>query len=92
MAWLALAMEAHWSQVRSPTAHSAAIARRLRSFGAGALALSLLACLAADHASMAALVWVMIVSASAVAVAMTLAYRPRWLFWLAAASGSGACD
>jgi hypothetical protein len=88
MGWLALAMDVHWSQVRSAAAHSAAAARRLRSFGATALVLSLLACFAADHASMAALVWVMTVSASAFAVAMTLAYRPRWLSWLAAVSGS----
>jgi hypothetical protein len=88
MAWLALAMEVHWSQVRSPAAHSATAARRLRSFGAGALVLSLFACFAADHASMAALVWVMTVSASTFVVAMILAYRPRWLSWLATVSGS----
>jgi hypothetical protein len=89
MAWLALAMEVHWSQVRSHTARSAAVARRLRSLGAVALVLSLFGCFAADHASVAALVWVMTVSASGFAVAMILAYRPRWLSWLAAVSGSG---
>jgi Protein of unknown function (DUF3325) len=32
---------------------------------------------------MAALVWVMFLAASALLVAFTLAWRPRWLAWLA---------
>jgi len=86
MAWLALAMEVHWSQVRTRATYGAAVARRLRSFGAAALFLSLVVCLVADHASMAVLVWVMTLSASALAVAMILAYRPQLLSWLAPAS------
>jgi hypothetical protein len=88
MAWLALAMETHWSQVRSHATYGAAAARRLRSFGTFALALSLVACLVADHASIAALVWVMTLSVSVFGVAMTLAYKPRLLSWLARVAGS----
>ena len=87
MAWLALAMEAHWSQVRSRGLYGARVARRLRWLGTGALLLSLSACLFVDHASMAALVWVMTLSAAALAVAMVLAYRPRLLWWLAVVCG-----
>ena len=36
-------------------------------------------CLWVDHASMAVLVWVMAVAASALVVALTLTWRPRWL-------------
>lgn len=78
MAWLALAMEVHWGQV----VHRPAIPatrQRLRGLGAVALLLSLLACLAADRPSMAVLVWIMLLAGSAIAVAMTLSWRPRWL-------------
>ncbi|WP_437733312.1 DUF3325 domain-containing protein [Sorangium sp. So ce1335] len=90
MAWLALAMKPHWAQVRSATSHTAAVARRLRGAGAVALLLSLAASLGADHPSMALLVWVMMLSVSAVIVAMTLAYWPKcllWLSWLPDGSG-----
>jgi len=37
----------------------------------------------ADRPSMAALVWIMLMAGSAVAVALTLSWRPRWLRALA---------
>jgi hypothetical protein len=82
MAWLALAMETHWEQVRGTAplpARSARTVRALRLLGAAGLATSLALCLAVDHASMAALVWVMGLAASALAVAFALSWRPRWL-------------
>ena len=79
MAWLALAMEAHWQQVRGTTALPARTAHALRWLGAAGLATSLALCLAVDHASMAVLVWVMGLAAAALAVAFTLTWRPRWL-------------
>ncbi|MBA4194804.1 MAG: DUF3325 domain-containing protein [Comamonadaceae bacterium] len=80
MAWLALAMEVHWGQVmHRPAAEARSIRRALRWVGAAALVLSLLACLLADRPSMAVLVWVMLLAASAVAVAMLLAWRAHWL-------------
>jgi len=86
MGWLALAMPGHWAQVR-PGEASGAQVRRLRMLGALGLAAGLGLCLAADHASMAALVWVMALAASALAVAFTLTWRPRWLRALAWVAG-----
>lgn len=83
MAWLALAMKTHWHQVRGPTPLPAAAVYRLRAAAASAHAAALALFLSADHASMAALVWIMALAASAFLVAFILAYRPRWLAWLA---------
>jgi hypothetical protein len=82
MAWLALAMEVHWDQVRGTIALPARTARGLRLLGAAGLATSLALCLAVDHASMAVLMWVMGLAAAALAVAFTLTWRPRWLMVL----------
>lgn len=79
MGWLALAMEGHWAQVRGTSGPGPAGVRRLRVLGMGALAASLALCLAVDHASMAALVWVMALAAAALLVALALGFRPRWL-------------
>lgn len=80
MAWFALAMEVHWQQVRGTDAPvPRGIAGLLRGLGSAALLSSLLLCLSVDHATMAALVWVMTVAGSALAVAFTLSWRPRWL-------------
>ena len=76
--WLALAMDTHWHQVRDDAASTRG-ATALRLSGSLALFASLLLCLRADHSTMAPLVWVMSVAAGAVGVALTLAWRPRWL-------------
>lgn len=86
MAWLALAMEVHWEQVRG-TAQPRQAVRRLRWLGVFGLACGLALCLQVDHASMAALVWVMTLAAAALAVALTLSWRPRWLTGLAWMAG-----
>jgi hypothetical protein len=77
--WLALAMDTHWAQAHGPAAQKRGVARRLRVVGALAITLSLGLCLAANHPSMAVLVWIMLLAGSAVAIAMTLAWRPQWL-------------
>lgn len=79
LAWLALAMEVHWRQVcvRAPLTRRTCFV--MRALGCSALALSLALCLAADHATMAALVWAMSMAGGALAVALTLAWRPRAL-------------
>lgn len=83
IAWLALAMEVHWQQARGTDAGPARrTAIGLRVLGGLALALSFAICLLADHVTMAVLVWVMSLAASAVGVAQALAWRPRWLAWL----------
>lgn len=77
--WLALAMDVHWAQADPGRPQGPADVRRLRGLGAVALGVSLAACLAVDHASMAALVWVMTLAAAALATAFALSWRPRWL-------------
>lgn len=79
IAWLALAMDVHWEQVSGAPSHPPRAQRLLRVLGAGALAVSLGLCLAADHVTMAPLVWIMGCAASAAAVAFTLSWRPRAL-------------
>lgn len=82
MGWLALAMEPHWGQVHAGRPQPRALTGRLRWLGALALAASLGLCLLVDHASMAALVWVMVLGVSALLVALALSWRPRWVRWL----------
>lgn len=79
MGWLALSLDSHWTQVFGRRPRRAATTGLLRALGAAALANSLIACLWADHPSMAPLVWVMSLGASALTIAMLLAWRPRWL-------------
>lgn len=78
MGWLALAMNAHGKQVCKglPSATTVIV---LRSLGGSALFVSLLLCMGVDHASMASLVWVMLLAASAMSVAFILSWRPRLL-------------
>jgi len=79
MGWFALALEAHWAQVYGDATCPPALQRRLRWLGGLALLGSLMLCLAVDHATMAALVWFMTLTASAMIVAFTLSWRARWL-------------
>jgi len=90
MAWLALAKKPHWAQVRGTQAPSFRAVRTLQALGTAALLASLTLCLRTDHVSMAALVWIMTMAASALIVAFTLAYRPRWLGWLVLWMGSAS--
>jgi len=61
----------------------ARLLRLHRALGAAAVALALVLCLGADHASIAVLVWAMTLSGAALAVAFALAWRPCWLRALA---------
>ena len=78
MAWLALAMPAHWRQVRSEQL-PAGTALKLRLAGIAALIGSAMSCLAADYPSMAMLVWIMLLTAAAFAVSMLLSRHPALL-------------
>lgn len=77
--WLALAMDTHWQQVRGAPPPTRGTVRALRTLGAAAVFASLVACLRADHASMASLVWIMTLATAALTVALTLTWRPRLL-------------
>lgn len=79
LGWLALAMDVHWAQVRGSLPQTPAMVRSLRLLGGLALASSLALCLAVDHASMAALVWVMSLAGAALVITFVLAWRARWL-------------
>lgn len=74
MGFLALSLDVHWRQVTE--ASTGPNCKMLRSAGAAALAVSLMFCLSADHASMAALAWVMLLAGSAFVVGMLLAWFP----------------
>lgn len=82
MGWLALAQRAHQRQVFGKRRLSPRATRRLRLAGVAALASALVLCLLADHPAMAALVWVMGLSAAALLVTFVLAFRPQALRWL----------
>jgi hypothetical protein len=79
LGWLALAMDVHWEQVHGQAGPQARTQTRLRRLGSLLLAASLMLCLAADHPSMAVLVWAMLLAGAAVLIAMTLAWRPHSL-------------
>ncbi len=74
MGFLALSLEVHWRQVSK--ASTGPNQKMLRTAGAVALAGALMFCLMADHASMAALVWIMLLAGSAFVVSMLLAWSP----------------
>lgn len=87
MSSFALALKPHWAQVQGAARHDRTLVRRLRALGTTCSILSFAACLAADHVSMAFLVWLMTLSTAALLVALTLAYAPRSLSWLARLAG-----
>ncbi|HBF09177.1 MAG TPA: DUF3325 domain-containing protein [Gammaproteobacteria bacterium] len=74
MAWFALSLPAHAKQVFG-TALSQPIWSRI--FGCIGVCISLIACTMADHILMAVLVWFMLLSATALLVAMLLSYKPQ---------------
>lgn len=78
--WIALAMPVHWAQVRGPALRSRRAGIALRVAGALCQLLSLAICLVVDHASMAALVWIMSLTGAAFVTAMLLSWRPACLW------------
>lgn len=79
MGWLALAMDVHWSQVRGEATRSRRTIVALRVSGALGLVTALVLCLVADTATMAVLVWMMMLAVSAFTIAFLLSWRPRAL-------------
>ncbi|MYM33557.1 DUF3325 family protein [Duganella sp. FT94W] len=78
-ACIALAMPDYWERAGGDTARHAPRRRRLRYGGAALLALSLAACLWRDGPGFGALLWGVLLTAGAIAVAFTLTWRPRLL-------------
>lgn len=83
MGWLALSLDAHWRQVFGSVPRAHATVRRLRIQGAAGLATSLVLCLVVDTASIATLVWIMLLATAALIVAFTLAGQAGRLRMLA---------
>lgn len=79
LGWIALAMEVHWQQVQGSAPLVTSVQLLLRGLGGLALAISLGLCMATDHVSMAALVWIMLLAAGTVFITFTLTWRPHWL-------------
>lgn len=81
-AWLALAMDSHWKAVHAgrSSAHPAKILRLMGWLG---LLIMAVLCFMADRPSMAVLVWIMLLAATAPSVGMLLSWRPQLLriFW-----------
>jgi hypothetical protein len=84
MGWLALAMDVHWNQVYAGAVRSGRAATVSRCLGSGALTTSLVLCLLADTATMAVLVWMMLLGLSAAVITFLLSWRPSALAPLAA--------
>ncbi|HEX4878225.1 MAG TPA: DUF3325 domain-containing protein [Limnobacter sp.] len=90
MAWLALSMDVHWSQVKAIALHESEPPRRmLKALACTSLCAALLACWMADRPSIAVLVWVMLVIVSAVAVALQLSRAPKLLNLVWPSGGGG---
>lgn len=83
LGWFALSLPVHWQQVRGTPGPGPRATVALRLLGSLGLAAAFAFGLRADHPSMAVLVWVMTLAAAALAIAFVLAWRPRWLGWLA---------
>lgn len=81
MACLSLSLPSHWRQVTGieNSLPSPSERLRLRVVGYCSLAVAFLLCLAADHPSMAVLVWVMLLAVAAKSIASILSWRQHWL-------------
>jgi heme A synthase len=78
-ALLALSQERHVERVFGHHARPAPGLRAQRATGFTAIGLGLPVCLAAEGAGFGSLLWVVLVCAAAMGIALTLTWRPRWL-------------
>lgn len=91
LALLALSQHAHWRAVTGGASPCSVRARGLRVLATLKLMLALVLSWHAHGPAFGSLLWVMLVSAAAMAVAFTLSWRPRALACLAPLLGrSGA--
>lgn len=78
-ACLALAMPRHWSAATGRRDAAAPPRRRLRRLGFALLAGACGLCVGRDGPAFGSLLWLVLMSVTAVALALTLAWRPHWL-------------
>ncbi|OBV41609.1 DUF3325 domain-containing protein [Janthinobacterium psychrotolerans] len=77
LALLALSQEEHWRRAGMPPATR--LAHRWRYVATTMLMLAGVLCMAGHGAGFGLILWVMLVGAAIVAVALTLSWRPQWL-------------
>lgn len=77
LALLALSQEDHWSRAGMPPATR--LARRWRYVAGIVLILASLLCVAGHGAGFGMILWVMLIGAAIMAVALTLSWQPQWL-------------
>jgi hypothetical protein len=82
---LALSQERHWERVHETNWLAARSPRAQRAIGFIAIAAALPLCLHDQGAGFGSLLWVVLMGAAAMAVALLLTWRPRWLRPLARA-------
>lgn len=80
-ACLALAMPEHWERAGGDAADQPMLRQRLRLSGAVMLCMAFAICIWRDGASFGTILWGVLISASAIAVAFTLTWRPQLLLW-----------
>jgi hypothetical protein len=85
-ALLALSQERHLARIFESNQQLAHNTKAQRAIGFIAVSLSLPACIASQGASFGSLLWVLLLSAAALAVALMLTWRPQWLRPLAGAA------
>lgn len=78
-ACLALAMPQHWSEASGRAVEVAPHRQRLRPCGFLLLGLAFALCWHRDGASFGTLLWLVLLSAAAAAVALTLSWQAHWL-------------
>ena len=85
LALLALSQEEHWRHAGMPPATR--LAPRWRYVASVVLILASLLCVAGHGVGFGLILWVMLVGAAIVAVALTLSWRPQWLGGMARGVG-----
>lgn len=79
-ACLALAMPRHWAQAGGRRVDAVSHRRRLRACGFALLGIAYLLLVYRDGPSFGSVLWVVLLSGAAIAVALTLAWRPQVLW------------
>jgi hypothetical protein len=82
-ALLALSQQRHFVHVHKSNVPAAHVIYARRAIGFIAIGANLVCCMASQGASFGALLWVLSLSAAAMAIALTLTWRPHWLYCLA---------
>ncbi|OUS50785.1 hypothetical protein BM607_016265 [Shewanella sp. SACH] len=78
-ALFALSQVRHWRVVFDKALPTQRVVLTLRCLGILMLSISLALSLVRDGASFGSLLWITLIGVAALAVALTLAWRPRWL-------------